>query len=255
MTPQPPGSRQRAQLLELGWALGGIDSEDELTTAVMETTAELIDNDEAGFNEVDLDTGHARVDVYPRFTIPPQLQAQLLGAIAEHPALAAMDRNGCTWPLRLSDLVPFDRFAHTRAYAVMFEPRGLRHQLVVPLRVTAGGRTGMAYSLNRGDRDFTDAELWMAAALQPVLAAHHATRKARRPSDEHTHAAAAFRLTRRELEILSLISSGMTAVAIGHALRISPRTVRKHLENTYAKLGIHDRLHAVAHCRRLGIID
>jgi DNA-binding NarL/FixJ family response regulator len=52
-------------------------------------------------------------------------------------------------------------------------------------------------------------------------------------------------LTARERAVLALLSEGMTAVAIAHRLAISPRTVHKHLENIYAKLGVTDRLGAV----------
>jgi DNA-binding CsgD family transcriptional regulator len=50
------------------------------------------------------------------------------------------------------------------------------------------------------------------------------------------------------------MATGMPAQAIGHVERISPRTVRKHLQNIYAKLGHHDRLTAVDHARRLGLL-
>ena len=52
-------------------------------------------------------------------------------------------------------------------------------------------------------------------------------------------------LTARERVVLTLLSEGMTAVAIAHRLGISPRTVHKHLENIYVKLGVSDRLSAV----------
>ncbi len=52
-------------------------------------------------------------------------------------------------------------------------------------------------------------------------------------------------LTARERGVVTLLSEGMTAVAIAHRLGISPRTVHKHLENIYAKLGVRDRLSAV----------
>ena len=61
-------------------------------------------------------------------------------------------------------------------------------------------------------------------------------------------------LTARELQLLALVASGMTAQAIGRAERISPRTVRKHLEHVYAKLGRHDRLAAVDYARQLGLL-
>jgi DNA-binding CsgD family transcriptional regulator len=38
-------------------------------------------------------------------------------------------------------------------------------------------------------------------------------------------------------------------------LRIGPATVRKHLQNSYAKLGVNDRLLAAAHARRLGVVE
>jgi DNA-binding NarL/FixJ family response regulator len=63
-----------------------------------------------------------------------------------------------------------------------------------------------------------------------------------------------FRLTPRELHVLELLAIGLTATAIGHACRISPRTVGKHLENIYAKLGCHDRLMAVRRAIELGLV-
>lgn len=41
---------------------------------------------------------------------------------------------------------------------------------------------------------------------------------------------------------------------IGTVRRISGRTVRKHLQNAYAKLGCHDRMMAVDRARALGIL-
>jgi len=62
------------------------------------------------------------------------------------------------------------------------------------------------------------------------------------------------RLTAKERRILELIATGMTAAAVAHAEHISHRTVRKHLENVYTKLGVHDRLQAVLHCRKSGLL-
>lgn len=52
-------------------------------------------------------------------------------------------------------------------------------------------------------------------------------------------------LTPRERQVVALLGQGMKAVTIGHRLGISPRTVEKHLENAYAKIGVGDRLSAV----------
>jgi DNA-binding CsgD family transcriptional regulator len=62
-------------------------------------------------------------------------------------------------------------------------------------------------------------------------------------------------LTSREIEVLQLAALGMTTQSMARALWISPRTVGKHLENTYAKLGVHDRISALARVRRLGLLQ
>jgi DNA-binding CsgD family transcriptional regulator len=54
------------------------------------------------------------------------------------------------------------------------------------------------------------------------------------------------RLTAREREILDLVAEGRTNAEIAERLWVSPGTVRRHLENIYAKLGVHTRMAAVA---------
>jgi DNA-binding CsgD family transcriptional regulator len=53
-------------------------------------------------------------------------------------------------------------------------------------------------------------------------------------------------LTSREREVLVLVAEGHSNREVASALWLSPETVRKHLENIYAKLGVHTRTAAVA---------
>lgn len=53
-------------------------------------------------------------------------------------------------------------------------------------------------------------------------------------------------LTRRESEVLSWLSKGKANRDIAQILGLSPRTVDKHLEQIYAKLGVENRTAAVA---------
>jgi DNA-binding CsgD family transcriptional regulator len=53
-------------------------------------------------------------------------------------------------------------------------------------------------------------------------------------------------LTRREREVLSLVSLGNQNVDIAEALFLSQETVKSHVQNSMAKLGAHTRAHAVA---------
>jgi DNA-binding CsgD family transcriptional regulator len=53
-------------------------------------------------------------------------------------------------------------------------------------------------------------------------------------------------LTSRESQILGWVARGKTNLEIAEILWLSPSTVRKHLENIYGKLGVHNRAAAVA---------
>lgn len=62
-------------------------------------------------------------------------------------------------------------------------------------------------------------------------------------------------LTSRELEILALVADGATNRAAGDRLHLSEATVKTHLLNVYAKLGVGDRAAAVAEGFRRGLLD
>jgi DNA-binding NarL/FixJ family response regulator len=57
------------------------------------------------------------------------------------------------------------------------------------------------------------------------------------------------RLTAREREILDLVAEGRTNAEIAERLCVSFGTVKKHLDNIYAKLGVHTRTAAAAFVR------
>ncbi len=56
-------------------------------------------------------------------------------------------------------------------------------------------------------------------------------------------------LTPREHEVVLLVAEGLTNADIARQLWISPGTVRRHLENVFAKLDVHTRTAAVARIR------
>ena len=61
-------------------------------------------------------------------------------------------------------------------------------------------------------------------------------------------------LTRRERVVLGYLADGLTAEAMARRMSTRPATVRKHLQNLYAKLGTSDRLGAVIRGRDLGLL-
>jgi DNA-binding NarL/FixJ family response regulator len=62
-------------------------------------------------------------------------------------------------------------------------------------------------------------------------------------------------LTNREIEILKLLAHGMANKQIAYRLKISEKTVRNHVSNTYEKLGIYDRSQAVLYAVKKGLVE
>ena len=60
-------------------------------------------------------------------------------------------------------------------------------------------------------------------------------------------------LTPREIEVLKGVVAGKTNQEIGLALGISEKTVEKHLEGVYQKLGVASRVEAAVHAVRQGL--
>ena len=61
-------------------------------------------------------------------------------------------------------------------------------------------------------------------------------------------------LTRREQEVLRLMTGGANTKTIAERLHVSPATVRNHVQNIFGKLGVHSRLEAVAHATHHGLL-
>jgi DNA-binding NarL/FixJ family response regulator len=62
-------------------------------------------------------------------------------------------------------------------------------------------------------------------------------------------------LTKRELEVLRLLSEGLSQKEIAASLVISSKTVAAHIQHILGKLGVHSRAQAVAHAYRRGLLN
>jgi DNA-binding CsgD family transcriptional regulator len=62
-------------------------------------------------------------------------------------------------------------------------------------------------------------------------------------------------LSPREREVLGLVVEGRTNRQIAEALMISPHTVRRHLENIFAKLGVNSGAAATAYAYEHGLVS
>ncbi len=71
----------------------------------------------------------------------------------------------------------------------------------------------------------------------------------RRPRGSHPD-----ELTPREIEVLSLIAAGLSNPAIAERLTISVGTVKAHTAGIYSKLGVNNRVQALARARALSLL-
>ena len=62
------------------------------------------------------------------------------------------------------------------------------------------------------------------------------------------------KLTTREVDVLEQLSKGLNYINIAKNLFLSPATVRKHIENIYTKLQVHNKLEAVQKAKKNNLI-
>ncbi|MFF4212050.1 LuxR C-terminal-related transcriptional regulator [Streptomyces sp. NPDC001796] len=132
------------------------------------------------------------------------------------------------------------------------------HVLAIPLPEATTPITGCL--VYRSGSDFTDDQVGFARRVQPLLAAVDQQRRLLErwqrlvapgaPQDM----AADCDLTPREAAVLLLLTEALTAAAIGRRLGISDRTVHKHIQNVYRKLGTRDRISTVLRAQQLGLV-
>ena len=85
-----------------------------------------------------------------------------------------------------------------------------------------------------------------ARILQTARAASQAQPLTLNDGPAHAMLSARFQHTEREVEVLRWVACGKTNRDIGDILGLSPRTVNKHLEHVYIKLGVETRTAATS---------
>ena len=105
---------------------------------------------------------------------------------------------------------------------------------VVPVPAPAGAAPATLHLF----REVTAAKELMTLVHERVAAARGGTERA-----------AGADLTRRELDVLRLLTQGLDTSALADRLHVSRATVRNHVQSVFAKLGVHSRLAAVAYAR------
>lgn len=154
--------------------------------------------------------------------------------------LVDIDLPGMSGIELVQELTP--RFPEMRI--VMLTGSSKRDDLFVAMRSGASGyltKDVSAEGLTRAILGIRDGDLPMTPRVAAVLVRELVSAPLRA-----TNLAG---LSRREDEVLRLVSSGLTDREIGEALHISPRTVGRHVGNVLSKLGVRNRAAAARRYR------
>ncbi len=145
---------------------------------------------------------------------------------------------GTTDPVRVLILTTFDLdeyvFEALRAGASGFLLKDLpREDLVAAVRVVAAGE----------------------ALLAPRVTRRLIEEFARRPAGADPDPDALAALTAREREALELMARGLSNAEMAASLYVSEHTVKTHVGNVLAKLGLRDRIQAVILAYEVGLVQ
>ena len=240
----------------ISYELEGLGDRDAFLPSAFSVLLTLLPADAVSWWDVpDVHGGEAQIagmpcDVYQDASLP----TRLLNNSVDHPMILSYLRDGPGdphRPRRLSDLTSRADLHRTQTYNEVLRPMGNEYQLTV-LTKKPSRQSGRMWVFGRASIDFSDVELALAGQLQAVLCALDRDYDSQRrivesPADK-------YRLSERESEVLCKLAQGHTAATIGRLLRISPATVRKHVQHVYDKLGTRDRLGAVMLAYREGLI-
>lgn len=121
-------------------------------------------------------------------------------------------------------------------------------------RAVAGGAAG--YVLKGVERDELLAALRKVTSGEMLLEARDLTRVLRGVSQSAALAQDLIQpLSERELEVLRLLSTGLSNKAMAPMLFISESTVKTHVEHIIQKLGVSDRVQAAVWAARHGLTE
>jgi DNA-binding CsgD family transcriptional regulator len=245
--------REWLELVATLFAAPLVEMPDELIAMQLRTSFGLL---ACSFNDTAPD-GVGRVALWPADEQLGGLRGEMVRWTAErapreHPLLRYYLHTGRREPLQIADVPDAVADAGVRAnWAAIGWAIGSPNQLALPLRLAPGQHR--AFVLGRADV-FTPGELRLGRLLWQLLSALDRQVQEYAKLAPEVDVEAGLQLTPREVAVLGLLVEGLTAAAIGRRLGIAERTVQKHLEHAYGKLGVADRLTAVLRAQHLGLL-
>jgi DNA-binding CsgD family transcriptional regulator len=235
--------RDLERALEIVHVASSADGTEPFPWPVVESLARLVPGQSVAYQEWDLRTRElptmaVEVPVAPR---PPDVAEARRQFCRTYP-LSILRLNGVTRPWAISDFISLRRLHRLDYYEYVLRPSGVEHQMRLWLPSSPTVSRVFCFNRQSADRDFGERERGLLEVLRPFLAATRERFELRRAGPSVTVDS----LTEREAEILTWVARGKTNQEIAVLLVVSAHTVRKHLENVYAKLNVHTRTAAVA---------
>jgi DNA-binding CsgD family transcriptional regulator len=245
-------SSDDAVLLDLVAEIMGCLELEELRYAMLEALLRAFPSRWASLNDV---APHAVVAIAVP-TIEPRYFDRFGELAHENPIYQRWLRTGEGRPYRFSDVTTRAELEATRLYREIYVPLGVRHQIAFSLPYGSPDHI-LAIALSREDRDYSDAERDLLDRARPFLiqayrnaVAHSAVQAA--PSAAVEDGLVDAGLTRREAEVVAIVALGASNRDAAARLGVSARTVQKHLQRAFGKLGVENRSQAAARAWALG---
>ncbi len=197
----------------------------------------------------DLNSGHRSVVSNPAVVMGRREIEAFDRFFYDHPLVRAHGRNRSAVTMRISDIHSDGEFQSTPLFNEYYRPIGLHHVMAVPLHVDDRFLVGIV--VNRSRQGFSNRDRAVLELIRPHLSnlyrlgvAIDRARQAPAHGDKPNQLSAE-NLTVREREVLDWLAAGKTNRDIAAILGGKPRTVEKHLEHIYEKLGVETRTAAV----------
>lgn len=244
------------RLLHLIGEVHGLLELEEFRRGLVVALQTTIPSDWVSINDVGPTPGDFWGMVEP--ALPPETRETFARYMHQNPLVAYMTdgrRRGAA--LRLSDVTSPDDFHALEIYREFYGPLGIEHQMAFMLPHEPPRLLGVALSRRR--HDFSDAERDLLNQARPFLIQSYrnvvAFEGLRRGGEGGTlrKPLLGTGLTPREAELVDLLAHGCSNAEIATRLGTSVRTVEKHAQNAFAKLGVHDR--SEASCRAWELVQ
>ena len=233
-------------LLELVGEVMGLLDVSELRRGLLEGLHRALPSRWVSLNEIG---PHGVVCSLSEPQIPQQYLHKFSQLAGDNPLYARHQQTGDGRAYRFSDVATRRELEATRLYREVYVPLGVKHQIAFTLPSGAG--EVMAIALSRGVRDYSDAERDLLNRARPFLiqAYRNALAYSSRITGALPHLGAALQragLTQREADVMRLVAVGGSNRDVAARLGLSDRTVQKHLEHAFRKLGVSSRSAAAA---------